>query len=139
MFAIPEHTVLPPLQQPPLSPIALVRAVTADPRWRRMLSAGELTVGSSPVHLPWDDPRVEISLSALEPHMSSPTLVRGYDAAQGAFAVLSGQVIEHSDGRSRTLRCGQVRVFGPGYRHAVANHGDDLAVTVHVQVRPQRS
>jgi len=136
MFAIPEHTVPPPPQQPPLSPIALVRAVTADPRWRELLSDGSPGAGAAPVPLPWDDPRVEITLCVLQPEMQDPAFIRGYDAPQGAFAVLSGQAVEHSRGRSRPLECGQVRVFGPGYRHAVVNSGIEPAVTVHVQIRP---
>jgi len=137
MFAIPEHAVLPPVSHHPLSPTALVRSVGSDPlRWRRLL-AGATAVGRPvlapfALPLPWDDPRVTIWLTVWPP--SHRGAVRGYDAPQGAFAVLSGQVVEQSDGRARTLRPGQARIFGPGYRHCVLNAGAEQAVTVHVQI-----
>jgi mannose-6-phosphate isomerase-like protein (cupin superfamily) len=136
MFAVPELTVLSPLSHRSLSPTALVRSVTADPRWRDLLSTG-----SVPIRMPWNDPRVDIWLSAWQPRSHGPGVEHTYDALQGAFAVLSGQVVEYAGGRSRTLRPGQVRVFGPGYRHRVVNADADadaeLAVTVHVQISAQ--
>jgi mannose-6-phosphate isomerase-like protein (cupin superfamily) len=134
MFAVPELTVLSPLSHRSLSPTALVRSVTADPRWRDLLSTG-----SVPIRMPWNDPRVEIWLSAWPPRSHGPGVDHTYDASQGAFAVLSGRVVEYAGGRSRTLQPGQVRVFGPGYRHRVVNASAEPAVTVHVQIRVQPS
>jgi len=127
MFAIPEYTVLRPLDPRPLSPTALVRWISSDPaRWR------DLPALATTQLVPYDDPRVRIWLSVWPPG-AAPS-ARRYDAAQGAFAVLDGAVVEHASGTSRTLRPGQVRVFGPGYRHAVRTAGPERAVTVHVQL-----
>ena len=129
MFAVPEHTVLRRPPHRPLTPTALVRAVTADPpRWRELLSRAS----SGPLPLPVDDPRASVWLSVWLPGETGPT--ERYDGAQGAFAVLSGVITEHAGGSDRTLRPGQVRVFGPGYRHSVSNPGAEAAVTVHVQI-----
>jgi mannose-6-phosphate isomerase-like protein (cupin superfamily) len=137
MFAIPEHAVLEPVSHHPLSPATLVWSVSSDaPRWRELLSRADVAdqLGPVAVPLPWDDPRVSIWLSVLPP--SHPGSLRGYDAQQGAFAVLAGHVVEQTGGRTRALRPGQVRVFGPGYRHLVRNGGAEPAVSVHVQIRP---
>lgn len=144
MFAIPEHAVLPPLSHHPLSPIGLVRSVSSDsPRWRELLvgadadvsGAGALASAGWSAPLAWDDPRVTIWLSVWpRRHRRQARHYHGYDAPQGAFAVLSGQVLEQSNGRARILRPGQVRIFGPGYRHSVRNVGVEPAVTVHVQI-----
>ncbi|HEY3259501.1 MAG TPA: cupin domain-containing protein [Pseudonocardiaceae bacterium] len=137
MFAIPEHSVLPPVTHHPLSPTAVVRSVGSDPlRWRGLLASataiGRPVLEPLTLPLPSEDPRVTTWLTVW-PAGHRGTL-RGYDAHQGAFAVLSGQVIEHAGGRVRTLRPGQVRIFGPGYRHRVRNAGAEQAVTVHVQI-----
>lgn len=137
MFAIPEHAVLEPVSHHPLSPATLIWSVSSDaPRWRELLSRANALrqLATVALPLPWDDPRVAIWLSVLPPR--HPGSLRGYDAPQGAFAVLDGRVVEQSGGRTRALRPGQVRVFGPGYRHLVRNGGAEHAVTVHVQIRP---
>lgn len=126
MFAVPENTV-PTLSDRSLNLSSLIRAVTAEPpRWRELLSHSGAAV------LPYDDPRVRIWLSVWPP--GGPAATRTYDAPQGAFAVLSGLIVERSGGGARTLRPGQVRVFGPGYRHRVLNAGAEQAVTVHLQI-----
>ena len=138
MFAIPEHSVLPAVSHHPLSPFALVRSISSDPsRWRGLLAgAGERLAAAplTPVALPLasDDPRVTIWLSVWPLSYLGPAQL--YDAPQGAFAVLSGQVVERTGDRTRTLRPGQARIFGPGYRHTVLNVGPEPAVTVHVQI-----
>ena len=127
MFAIPEYTVLRTPAPHPLSPTALVRWVSSSPSWRELLSDA-----AQPRPVPYDDPRVQIWLSVWPPGTVAPW--HRYDASQGAFAVLSGVVVEHAGGTARTLRPGQMRVFGPGYRHTVRSAGPEPAVTVHVQI-----
>jgi mannose-6-phosphate isomerase-like protein (cupin superfamily) len=135
MFAVPEHTVLRPMPSRPLSLAALVRSVAADAsRWLEQLPAA----GPRRVSMPSEDPRVELWLSEWLPEQ--PTALE-HLAEQGAFAVISGQIVEHSisdagERTTRTLQPGQVRVHGPGYRHSVANLGGEPAVTVHVRLRP---
>jgi len=126
MFAVPEYTVLRPLDRYTLSPIALIRWASAV-RWHDLLS------GAGSVALPYRDPRVRIWISRL-PSGGEVSTTHRYDAPQGAFAVLSGAVVEHADGTARTLRPGQARVFGAGYRHTVHSGGPEPAIVVHVQI-----
>lgn len=130
MFAIPENTVLHPLQPHPLSPTALVRWASST-QWSDLLREAAPTLP-----LPYNDPRVRIWLTVLSPGDAFPRSQR-YDASQGAFAVLNGVVVEETGDTARTLRPGQARVFGPGYRHTVRNAGAEPAVAVHVQINPQ--
>jgi mannose-6-phosphate isomerase-like protein (cupin superfamily) len=136
MFAVPEHTVLRPTSARPLSLAALVRGVAAEAgSWLHLLH----TSGTLRVPVPSEDPRAELWLAAWPP--GRPATLEHHQE-QGAFAVVSGQLTEHTlsgsaDATSRTLRPGQVRVHGPGYRHSITNTGSKPAVTVHVKLRPR--
>jgi mannose-6-phosphate isomerase-like protein (cupin superfamily) len=139
MFAIPDHTVLAPVSYHPLSPATLVRSISSDPtRWRALLAGAALALTPVVLPMPSDDPRVTTWLSVWPSNQLGP--VRRYEAPQGAFAVLSGQVVERSGdragARARVLRPGQARIFGPGYRHTVLNPGPEPAVTLHIQIAP---
>jgi|GEM_PF-5458167 len=137
MFAVPENTVLPaPRPESPFDPLlvlptpaALVRLAGADPsRWRELL-AGRTRPAQLPIA--HRDPRVRVWLSGWQPGQRGD---RSYPAPQGAFAVLSGVVVERACQRVRILLPGQIRIFGPGYRHTVQGAGAAPAVTVHVQI-----
>jgi mannose-6-phosphate isomerase-like protein (cupin superfamily) len=137
MFAVPEHTVLRPSPYRQIGIAALVRSVAADPdRWRDLLRFAP----GHPVRVPLrstDGDRAasdaEVWLSGWLPGQRTPPHAHD-ERVQGAFAVVSGLLVERSWDRSRTLRPGQVRVFGPGYRHSLLNAGLDPAVTVHVEL-----
>ena len=89
MFAVPEHTVLPPLAHHPLSPTALVRSISADPAaWGHLLPDLD---GPVTTPLACEDARVEAWLSAWPPRYRGT--LRRYGAVQGAFAVLSGLLV----------------------------------------------
>jgi hypothetical protein len=145
VFAVPEFTVLSPSSPrlssatrvrpatspalpPPPAVAAIVRSVNADRGcWRELLvGPGRLAA----VALPHEDPRVRVWLSGWPPGRRD---AYRYDAPQGAFAVLTGLIVERAGEYTRILRPDQIRIFGPGYRHSV-QAGPTPAVTVHVQV-----
>ncbi|HEY0639266.1 MAG TPA: hypothetical protein VGD67_16570 [Pseudonocardiaceae bacterium] len=121
MFAVPENTVVARPRGPhgPLTLTALVRAALAAPP-----APGRL--------LPLDAGGA-VWVSALAPGQAVST---AYTAAQGAFAVLTGTLREHTADTVRDLTPGQVRVFGPGYTHEVRNPGPHPALAVHIQLGP---
>lgn len=136
MFAVPDYTVLAPsiqhsLAQPGIA--ALVRSVAVHAqRWPQLLRFDQ----GRPAHavLPTDGGGHQVWLSGWLPGQQAAEHAH-CPLVQGAFAVVSGLIVERSRGSWRTLRPGQTRVFGPGYRHSLRNVGVEPAVTVHVELR----
>lgn len=131
MFAVPEFTVYPNTSTP-ATPAAAAVAVAA-PSLTALIRA--VTTLPRPVAgpVPVADPRVRVWISVLHPGQHTAAT---YDARQGAFAVLDGSVEERSGGSPRPLTPGQVRAFGPGYRHEVRNPGTHPVHTLHIQIHP---
>lgn len=131
MFAVPEFTVpaaSPAAVRQPLSLAALLRsAVTESALWCRQARFQPGRPAS--VGLPGAGLAVVGWLPGQRDDLVS-------HAQSGAFAVVAGEVVEYAGGTTRTLRAGQIRVFGPGYRHQLANLGDSAAVTVHTPAEP---
>lgn len=60
------------------------------------------------------------------------TGLHDHGPSSGILTVLDGELTEHTERASRTLRPGAQRVFAPGYAHEVVNDSLEPAVSLHI-------
>jgi len=126
MFAVPDLTLPEPAgARRPVPPATLIRAVAADPASWRPLIRYDATEPSL-VRVPVEHPELDLWLRGWLPGQSALLL-----PPDALFTVVLGAIDEIGTAGRRTLRAGQTRVLGHGYRNRLSNRGEVPAVTLH--------
>jgi mannose-6-phosphate isomerase-like protein (cupin superfamily) len=130
MFAVPANTIASATIAATVHPALIATSYAADrDRWARLLRYDPDERFTALVEATEDQ---EVWLMSWLPGQGTDQHDHGN--ATGAFTVVSGVLTEDvlHRGISLSLAPGQVRVFGPGYRHRVRNDGPDPVVSLHV-------